>query len=472
MKKEYFVSITIFWIALVALLIVCSYYMVHNAAWLFGDEAIVYSTTGMGKAFSPFGFECMIDCFGRFYPFAYNLYNVLLLFDSGQISPEMHYVLHAIALIIFTICFVFTALQLLKTYSPAIKYSIAFCFATIALFRVFPEFVTCYTGAWIVFLLLSVFVLCTCKFEESEHWGWGIPAVLSITYICYCYENICVIPITYGTCTLLFNHKNISSKKRLFNGLLVASGVLFLVLYAVIVLPRANNFYSHHSEITIVQNALKIFIAQKIYWIALIFLLVRLWDVLKNKKSYIFADSFLLTAFAYFCGTAFLHLDFVYYYNFGALIALTSILCYCKEYFKPYLVLVLMLSLSAFYGRKMPSNIKVNQESRIYASTQITKLTEYVEDGYDIYWYAPKYGNVLDMNVEFRNWRRDGVLRYLEWCTQECINFIDEETFDSTKKGIWLNPYQNTIVLPETDTIFINYPLIYRAGAVSGYLIE
>ena len=64
--------VTIFWLAMMAYLGVCVYFMIHNAYWQIGDEAIVISHTGMGKPFSPKGFEGMVSSYGRLYPFAYN----------------------------------------------------------------------------------------------------------------------------------------------------------------------------------------------------------------------------------------------------------------------------------------------------------------------------------------------------------------------------------------------------------------
>lgn len=472
MKKQKVIFASAFWLALVTLLTVCAYFMVHNAAWLFGDEAIVYSTTGMGKAFSPLGFDCMIECYGRFYPFAYNLYNVLLLFDSGQISAEAHYLLQSIALGILAICFALTALHILKDYSVLWKYSIAFCFVAITVFRVLPEFITCYTGAWIIFMLLAIFILCTCKFEDTEYWGWGIPAVISVTYMCYCYENMCVIPLAYGVCSLLFNYKNLSNRKRWFNVIISASALLFLLLYLVIVLPEAKNFYSHYTDNSLLINAFKMFIAHKIYWIALVFLFVRLWDIIKNKKSYIFADSLLLTAFAYFCGTALLQLDFVYYYNFGALIALTAILCYCKAYLKPYWVFTIMIVLCVFYGRKTPSLIMRNQESRINSAIQIEQLSEYMQEGYSLYWYAPEYHNPAEFLIDLRNWCCNSLITYLEWFNQEDIEISEQSIFDEELKGIWINPEQNNVLFPQSDTIFTRYEVVYMAGNAVGYCVK
>lgn len=471
MKRENIIA-SVFWTAFVALMAICGYFMIHNAAWIIGDEAIVYGTTGMGKAFSPLGFDGMIDSFGRFYPFAYNLYNVLLLFGSGQISAEAHYVLQTIALCIYALCFVWVALHVLKQEKPLWKYALTFCFASITIFRVYPEFSTCYTGAWIIFMLLAVLILCTCKFEEKEHWGWGIPAILSATYICYCYENMCVIPLAYGTCSLLLNYKQLSTNKKWFNGLLVASGLLFLLLYVVIVIPRATHFYGHQSGDSIFVNAIKMLVAHKIYWVALIFLCVRIWDVLKNKRPYIIADSFLLAAFAYFCGTAFIHLDFTYYYNFGALLALTAILFYCKEYLKPYWTLLIVGAFFVLYGYKMPSRIKKNQKERVSTYTHVSQLSESIKQGENVYWYAPEYSDPTDFQVDLRNCQHYRLEAYLEWLEQHPIPLSEKTAFIPEMQGIWLYPTENDKLFPDSASLFKSHKLLYDVGGIKVYRVE
>ena len=131
--------VSAFWLAVIVFLGVCAYFMIHNAYWRIGDEAIVIAHTGMGKPFSPLGFDAMLG-YGRLYPFAYNLYNILLLFHDGYISPTDHYVLQSVALVIYALAFVAIALHLLKGKPVVWKYAIAFCFMAVCVARVYSEF--------------------------------------------------------------------------------------------------------------------------------------------------------------------------------------------------------------------------------------------------------------------------------------------------------------------------------------------
>lgn len=462
----------IFWSLLALLLGTCGFFLVYNAWWLGGDEAIVISHTGMGVPFLPTGFPDAISQYGRLYPFAYNLYDVLLLFGNGYFSPEAHYVLQAVALAIFALAFTFIGLRLLKQLPTIWKYSITFCYVAICVFRVYQEFTTCYTGMWIVFMFLPIFLYCAIRFDETEHWGYGIAALLIVNYICYCYENICVIPLALGACSLMFGYRQLDKQKKIFSSLLVASGLLFLILYAAIVLPQATNFYGHHSDNSLFKNAIKIFIAQKIYWFALIALIFRAVQILRKKSVYSFYDSMLLTAFAYFAGTAMLKLDFTYYYNIGSLIALTAILYYSKEYLSQKWVFVLFLALFAFYGRKMPSNISKNQKDRIGCRDGVTWLAEQ-SDSTAIYWFTPEYEDPMDFQVDLRNCHKYSLETMMQWYLQNNNVKVTECTeFDASLKGIWLFPGENNKLFPDMPTPDECQNKVFDAYDIKGYMVE
>lgn len=445
------VGAIVFWSLLALFVGILGYFMVHNAWWLGGDEAIVISHTGMGKPFLPTGFPDAASQFGRLYPFAYNLYDVLLLFGGGYHSPQAHYALQAVALAIFAIAFACIGLHILKQQPTIWKYSITFCFVAICVFRVYTEFTTCYTGAWIIFMFLPIFMYSAIRFWETKKWGHGIVALLTINYICYCYENICVIPIALGTCSLLFYYKKLDRNQKIFSWLIVASGVLFLILYAAIVLPQATNFYGHHSDESLLNNAMKIFVAQKIYWLAVVAIICRVVQIVRCKSEYSLYDSLLLTSFAYFAGTALLKLDFTYYYNIGSLMALTVILYYCKEYIpSKWVAPVLMLALALFYGRKIPTNIQKNQSGRISVREGVTWLAEQ-SDSTSIYWYSPEYEDPMHFLVDLRRCHKYSLETMMQWYLRNNnVHVIDRTEFDPTSKGIWLFPGENDQLFPDS----------------------
>ena len=458
----------VLWIALACFLAVCTFFQIHNAQWLLGDEAIVMNATGMDKAFSPLGFSGMITSYGRFYPFAYNLYNVLLPFYDGRIPPSAIYTLQAVALVIFACAFALSGLILLRKVSSPWKYATVFFFVVICVFRVYPEFITCYTGVWIVYLFLSLFLLFSCRFCETENWVDGILALVSINYVIYCYETVFTIPMAVGACSLLFNYRGLTRRKRVFHGLLVASGLLFLALYAVLVVPNARDYYQHYGTSTFIGNALKMFLANKLYWLATVVLAVRVYQKVVKKSGYRFQDSLLLASFAYFLGAAVLKLNYTYYYNIGALIGLAACVSLLSDWLKPQWICLLMLAFALFYGRKIPGVIRKNQAARSRVYQAMTALSRQVDSGETLYWFEPPYEGTSPSYLDMRETSKVRVKVYLDWLRQAPVSIEGQASFDG-KKGVWLVYPGSGEDIPGTPADLQACELVFSTTGIKGY---
>jgi len=468
-KQEFSLKIC-FWTLMAAFLAIWSYFMIHNAWWIISDEAIVVKHVGMGNAFSPLGFPEMVPE-GRLYPLAYSLYNVLLLFNSGYNSPTTIYILHSIALSIYAIFFALIGLRILREKQAVFRYTATLLMVIIAVCRVYPEFVMCQTGVWIIQLFIPIFIYSLLRFEETENWEWGVLALIIINYISYCYENIIIIPFAIGACSLLFNWKQLSRNKKLFNILLIAGCVLFFGIYLIAILPHATNFYEHDTKDSLLVNGIKIFIAQKIYWLAIIACVVRAWQICKNKSAYTIYDTLLLTSLAYFVGTALLKLNFTYYYNVGALIALIPILYYGSQLKSMRWICLIFAVLAMFYGRKMPNIIKENQELRMSSKSQILDLSKEA-DITTIYWFAP----VCDTSSAYAEMERASQRARLNiiinWVKRSDEQYLVEQTeFDESKEGIWLFPGENQILFPDLLAPDEVGTKIFDSRNISGYRI-
>ena len=459
-------------VSLLGLLSVLFFFMIHNAHWLIGDEAIVIEHTGIGKAFSPLGFNGMASVYGRLYPFAYNLYNLLLPFFPDYVPVWAIYVLQAIALAIFSIFFTLIAFFLLREQGSSWKYATVPLFVTICIFRVYQEFITCYTGVRIVYLFLPVFLFYSCRFQEKENWTDGIVALVSINYISYCYETIFVVPLALGATILLFSFKHLTLNKKLFSWFLVGSGLMFLCIYAIFVLPKATGFYQHYGTTLFFQNAVKMFISHKIYWLALIVLALRFLQLIRKKSSYSFYDSLLLSGFAYFVGAAILKLDYTYYYNFGELICLTSILYFASGWLKPSWLCMAMLLLALFYGRKVPGVLEKNQADRQMTSSAMNSLSEQWESGVNFFWYSPDYVGSSLSYLDMRDTQRSRMEVYLTWLLHQDVQIPERTTLESGEKGIWLVYSEPGEDIPEAPELLTRSKKVFSLAGIDGYLIE
>jgi len=423
--------------AWVIFMIVCAYYMIHNAFWLGGDEAIVMNATGWGHAFVPPREPFSI---GRFFPLSYNLYNILLIFPHGvQVSTTSIYILQAFALCVFSIFIWLMGVQITKSISDRWCYPISLLAVFFAVSRVYHEFVTCYTGVWIVFSLLPAFMWFAWRFSETKKSWCAILALVIVNYIIYCYETVFTIPMTIGAIALIINHKRLSKKEIWFYASLVGSAALFLILYVALVIPQTVVAYdgAHGQDISMLGNAINIFIAQKTMWVVALLLAFRVYDCIRYKKHPCFFDYLILASCAYCCGAAALKLNFIYYYNAAVIIAIPSIIYFGLQYIKPFGTFILLLLFAGFYGAKLPKMIENNQTARVGYLEFSRRMTEYVKNGDTVYWYSPVNTEISDYDLEFRSWTigyTESVIGYT--LVQEDYQISVRDTVTS-EPGLW-----------------------------------
>lgn len=425
-----------FWGIWIAIIAVCSYFIVANAAWVDYDDSQVIMYTGWDKPI--FGF--FVDpAFGRFFPLDYTVYDILPIFYDGQIPPVAHYAIHVFWFIIYMAFFAAIGLHILKDEKPIWKYVITFALLITVLGRTYGHFMQLWTGIWTIFTFIPIFLYGYIRFSETKKWGYGILALIAINYVLYYYETMFTIPVAIGACSLLFSYKKQDKQERIFNYLLIASGVLFLLLYLILVVPRIEHMYHHYTKDSLLANAMKMLFAQKIMWLVIVALVIRVVSFVKKQADYTIYDSMLLASCAYCCGAAALHLDYTLYYTPAAILALPAILYFAKQYMKLWMVLALFVCLAGFYGRKLPSEIKKRQKTRIDYYNNICKFNELVATDTDLFFYLPENPTLDEGELEIRSCK----VMYLEskagWYQNNpnfSINRVEE--CDEFAPGIWV----------------------------------
>lgn len=421
------------WLAVVA---VCSYFIVANAAWVDYDDSQVIMYTGWDKPI--FGF--FVDpAYGRFFPLDYTVYDILPIFYDGQIPPSAHYAIHIFWFIIYMAFFAVIGLYLLKDEKPIWKYAITLALLFTVLGRTYGLFMQLWTGIWTIFTFIPIFLYGYIRFIDTKKWGFGILALIAINYVLYYYETMFTIPVAIGTCSLLFTYKKQDKQERLFNYLLIASGVLFLLLYLILVVPRIEHMYHHYTNDSILENAMKILFAQKIMWLVIVALIVRLVAFIKKQADYTIYDSILLASCAYCCGAAALHLDYTLYYTPAVILALPAILYFAKLYLKPWMVLIVFACLAGFYCRKFPKEIKERQSMRIGYYNNICKFNEIVATDIDLFYYLPENPTLDEGELVIRSCK----VMYLEskagwYQNNPDFSITRVEECDNFAHGIWI----------------------------------
>lgn len=470
MNKNELLLKTIFWVLWAIVVSVCAFFIVYNAHWVIGDDAIIMSHTGKGLPFLPSG--TINPAAGRFYPFAYLPYDILLLFFGGYISPTAHYALQAVFFVVFALSAALMYVNILEGKSHVWKYVLAFLAFIAAVGRAYPQFTECFATSWVSYTLISLFLLFSYMFHKKQKWCFGIVSLLCVNFFCYIGEQCFVLPLVMGVCSLLFGRKWISRKEKVFDWLLIGSALLFLLIYLVWVFPYIETAYDsgHGSQENLIINGFKMFVAQKIIIIAFVFLVYRVVMLVRNKEQYGFFDTLLLTAFGCFCSGVVLKLNWTLYYNSAALICIPAILYFSSKHLKlPYAVGV-MLVIGAFYGYKIPKTIRYNQNHRITVAQEVQKLTDAVSEGDVLYWYAPNCGNGVDYNLELRNWKESSLKTYLRWeMRDEAYDFVNMEVYDPGLSGIWLSASENETLTPDKMTGFKEEDKVFEADGIMGY---
>ena len=421
------------WLAIVA---VCSYFIVANAAWVDYDDSQVIMYTGWDKPI--FGF--FVDpAYGRFFPLDYTVYDILPIFYDGQIPPSAHYAIHVFWFIIYMAFFAAIGLYLLKDEKPIWKYTITLALLLTVLGRTFGLFMQLWTGIWTIFTFIPIFLYGYIRFIDTKKWGFGILALIAINYVLYYYETMFTIPVAIGACSLLFSFKKQDKQERLFNYLLIASGVLFLLLYLILVVPRLEHMYHHYTHDSVLANAMKILFAQKIMWLVIVALIIRLVAFIKKQADYTIYDSILLASCAYCCGAATLHLDYTLYYTPAAILALPALLYFAKLYLKPWVILVLFVCLAGFYSRKLPKEINERQSMRINYYNNICKFNEIVATNVDLFYYLPENPALDEGELDIRSCK----VMYLEskagwYQNNPYFSITRVEECDNFAQGIWI----------------------------------
>ena len=382
----------IFWGIWIVIIAVCSYFIIANAAWVDYDDSQVMIYTGWDKPI--FGF--FVDpAYGRFFPLDYTVYDILPLFYDGQIPPIAHYAIHVFWFIVYLAFFTAISFLLMKNQKAVWKYAITLLLLVAVIGRTYVHFMQLWTGIWTIFAFIPIFLYGYIRFIETKRWGYGILALIAINYVLYYYETMFTIPITIGACSLLFTYKKQDKRERVFNYFLISSGIVFLLLYLILVVPKIEHMYHHYTKDSLLINAIKMLFAQKIMWLVIVVLIARTVSFFKKTTTYTIYDSIILASCAYFVGVSILHLDYTLYYTPAVILALPALLYFSNLYLKPWSVLILFLCLAGFYGRKIPKDTRMTQEKRKNMYTNICRFNEIVTNGMDAYYYLPE-NPVLD----------------------------------------------------------------------------
>lgn len=432
-----------------------AFFIIYNAGWLVGDDAIVINKTGWGHFFDPN--DTVTPKTGRFFPFAYIIYNILPLLGLRSVSS--HFALHALIFVFFcsvSLVACYKALdKKLLTWQDGILVLSA---AAVCISRVYSNFLDAYSTIWVDYTLVVVWALCCYYVHTKQSKVALVVGLLSVAYLTYCLETNFVFPFCYGIIGLLFTWKKSTKLEKTYLWSLIGIGIIFLLLYFFICFLHIEEAYdgSHGQEVTIIGNAIKMFIAQKVLWLGLIIVCWRAYCIFIKKSEFEFWDTILFTGCAYCCGCAIMKLNWVLYYSLASIFMVPAMVHFFHKYLGSKLACVVMFVFALYLFLKVPGYIKTNQKDRQGTAETIEVLVNQYKSGNKVYWYSPEDGRGWCFDLEQRAWQHgclETLLAYqinVENYELQIINAYDGQ------KGIYVLPYENDVLFPNINETIIS----------------
>lgn len=419
---------------------ILAFYIVHNAAWMLGDDAIIMRKTGFGKPFYPT--DNIFPEMGRFFPGAYLMYNVLLPFCSNHIGPYAIYILHLIVFVLFSICYLGLIWRIVKPKSVYDLF-VVLLFTFLALFRVHGNFIICFSTLWFGFFLVAFFMYMYYCFLETDKTIYAVGAIVALILYMYRLESNFVLPLIVGIGTLLLA---VSRKQMIVGGIILLNVLVFFICYYFISYRHVIEFYdgSHGLDTTIWETAIRTFRSQKVLWVALPMLLYRLYCIFVRKNKFLVYDMFLLAAAAQCWAGWILKLNWSMYYHEATLLSIPAILYYCRQLLPKYIYVAMVCGLTSLYAIKTLWAIEDNQEQRYLYKKHVTYLVNNVDD---VLWFSPvvDYSN---WDTMFRDLYKGYLQTYMSWILNDMNYQIPVAEIYDKRKTIWIVPDGNEKLIP------------------------
>lgn len=467
-SKQFKIAIVLIGMLLLVVVGVLSFFIVYNAQWLIGDDAIVINHTGWGIPFSIW--DTIQPEIGRFFPLTYMHENLVLLLPGDTHSATQHYILNMLLFVGFVGVLLKLMWIVIKPYSVTDLFLVFFSLI-LCICRTYITYLNVFSTMYYYITHTALFILCLVLYYERKHIVYAIFALLLCSYMVFCSEVIFLIPFSLGLLTLIFAIKRLTTQQIGFNiGLIcVAIGFLMIYFFGIYLKSNTDSFYdpSHGTGITFFENAIAILKGQKfILFAALIWLVRQIILICKKDQYHILYDSLLWTTGAILLGGLILKLDWQMYYYSAILYALPPVTYFGYKYVGKMPTLIFILLFAGLHAVKVPNAIKLNQSNRINTVQVIEYLSKQIDEEKDVVWYETSANDSTSFDIILRDWKKDCMLSYLQFYRKDSTwNYAD---FIPNRECILLYPIQNDsftsrpLWLLESPIGTISDILIYR----------
>lgn len=416
-EKTFKTSVILLGVVLAAIVGVLAFFIVYNAQWLIGDDAILINRTGWGIPFSIW--DTIKIELGRFYPLAYMHENIALLFPGEMHSALHHYVINLSLFIMFVIMLIMLLWNTLKPKS-AIDMLLLVAGVMICLSRFYSCYINVFAMTYLYITVLSIALVCLVLYYQNNKPILAYISLLCFLYSVFCGEVTFIVPLSFGCIALLFGYKQLTKQQKIFNYGLISIALIFLIIYffGIYLQKEGDASYdpSHGTGVTFFENAWTIIKGQKFLFVAAAIWLYRQILLISKKDTYnIVYDSLLWTAGAMLVANMILRLNWHLYYYPAILVALPAVVYFTKKHFGNKIALVIVVLFAVLHSYKLPKTIKANQKYRTQNIEFVETITHHFNQGKKIVWYETDANGSEVFDVTLREWRRDALRTYVRF---------------------------------------------------------
>lgn len=441
------------YVALVILTVFCSYWILHNANWIIGDNIMFITGTAVGKN------NAMMYGFGRFFPLAFQDFNILNYIKGGT-SPLAHYIISVISFyaVIVSLAVFYAKMIGCHLKRDYLKSWLVFIFVLLFFLNVsfLSIFMDIIYPERMVMLWFALFMLTYWQGMESGKISWFIlSGLISIINMFY-KEPIFGSYMIFVAVMVIFNYRRLSKGQKIFNWMIIAGSLGFLVSYYYLVYLNTSVFYNqgrYYGGFLPFLNT--IFEWNRLFYIFISLGVYRIWRlVFAQDRTQLFSDALLFAGLGYLCAFILLNLNAAYYFLPVYILCMPSLLVLTVNLLNKKLwlgFLVILISLACFYTYfiHVRGAIYFYQYKRQTDMVFIANLAEKYRQGNELIWYQVE--NKLPQN-QFANISASDRLNKLE----KFLGFVlHEDQIRITRVNKLpekLEPNQLLIYPPENET--------------------
>lgn len=391
------------------LVISSAFFILYDANWILGDD-IQFTTPIMNDTMISM---CVAPSIGRFFPLAFQEFNLLLLFS--MVEPSGFYFLSCLEFIITALFFTLFLKDLSVTYKQTITYfwCVVFLFCLILSGSFLYVFMEVIFSERNLLCLIALFMCFYYKGIKNENLLYILIASFFAVLSFYYKEPVFGIFIVFCLCPFIFDYNNVSKQHKVFSAVIFINIIIYVLLYYFLVYQFIIKGYNEGVvNKTYIENFKYILEHNYFFILLLIFACFRfIRIVFFHEKKYLLTDSLLFASSAYLFAFVLLKLNMKYYFTPIYILALPAFFVFFISLKRNVAALLCFILIFGFgyknYHSDLISSVQNIQSARKNDMNAVDLLCEKINNGYEVYYFQVKNikpENAFD-NVIMGYWR-------------------------------------------------------------------